>query len=150
MYFKEPCYLPRYQMSWPHKESGLPPSALPSRGAGINLLKMTELRTSWILNRWAKTHPQSPNGNFFQSSNKGGFKCSSQKCPDQTNQKLIQNASASALTYSTSFDHIAAVPKSLHWKPVKCYIHFKELLLFSKVLNAKLESRSNLLFALCS
>lgn len=53
------------------------------------------------------------------------------------------------LTYSASFDHIAAVPKSLHWRLVKCYIHFKELLLFSKVLNAKLESLSNLLFALC-
>lgn len=49
-----------------------------------------------------------------------------------------------------SFDHTAAVPKSLHWKPVKCYIHFKELLLLSKVLNAKLESLSNSLFALCS
>lgn len=50
----------------------------------------------------------------------------------------------------TSFDHSAAVPKSLHWNPLKCYIHFKELLLFSEVLNAKLESLSNLLFALCS
>lgn len=49
-----------------------------------------------------------------------------------------------------SFDHTAAVPKSLHWKRVECYIHFKELLLVSKVLNAKLESLSNLLFALCS
>lgn len=33
---------------------------------------------------------------------------------------------------------------------MKRYIHFKELSLFSKVLNAKLESLSNLLFALCS
>lgn len=48
-----------------------------------------------------------------------------------------------------SFDHIATVPKSPQWKPMKCYIHFKELLLFSKVLNAKPESLSNLLFALC-
>lgn len=39
-----------------------------------------------------------------------------------------------ALTCSMSFDRIAAVPRSLHWNPVKCYIHFKELLLFSKVL----------------
>ena len=62
----------------------------------------------------------------------------------------LQNASASALAYSPTFDHTAAFPKSPHWKPVKCYIHFKELLLFSKVLNTKLESLSNLLFALCS
>lgn len=57
-----------------------------------------------------------------------------------------------ALWYSLSlfFDHTAAVPKSPHWKPVKCYIHFKGLLLLSKVRNAKLESLSNSLFALCS
>lgn len=54
-----------------------------------------------------------------------------------------------ALRHILSFDHSAAVPKSPHWKPVKRYIHFKELLLLSKVLNAKLESLSNLLFALC-
>lgn len=66
---------------------------------------------------------------------------------DQTNPKLVQNPWASALTQSTSFDHSAAVRRSLHWNPLKCSIHFKELLLFSKVLNGKLESLSNLLFA---
>lgn len=72
------------------------------------------------------------------------------KCPDQTIWGWAQNASASSLTQSMSFDHTVSVPKPPHWKPGKCYIHFKELLLVSKVLNAKLEPLSNLLFALCS
>lgn len=74
----------------------------------------------------------------------------SQRCPDQTIWERVQNASASALTQSMPFDHTTAVPRSLHWKLVKCYIHFKELLLVSKVLKAELESLSNLLFASCS
>lgn len=72
------------------------------------------------------------------------------KMPRSKQTQNVQNASARALVHSPSFDHTAAVPRSLHWKPVKGYIHFKELLLFSKVLNATLESLSNLLFALCS
>ena len=93
---------------------------------------------------------QSPN-NFFHFSNKEGFKCSSQKMARSNKPEPYRTPRpALALAYSPTFDHTAAFPKSPHWKPVKCYIHFKELLLFSKVLNTKLESLSNLLFALCS
>lgn len=104
---------------------------------------------SEILNKWAKTHLSSPQSNFFQPS------ITEVSSVHLKNAQIKQSGNGyrmplPALWHRLSFDHAATVPRSLHWKPVKCYIHFKGLLLVSKVLNAKLESLSNLLLALCS